>query len=476
MNFQKRAKIVVTLGPSVDSEDKVKELILSGANVVRFNTSHGDIEYHREKIRLVKKIANELNSFVATLIDLQGPKIRFGKFEFEIPLKKDEIIILEHYEGAPKEGIIPVDYKGLADDVQKGDVILADDGKIRFEVIKVSDNKVWAKVLVPNVLKQRKGINIPGATASLNAVTERDEKFIQLAVDEEADFIALSFVRKKEDILYAKKVMEKAGGDIPFVAKLEKPEAIENLEEIIEVSDAVMVARGDLGIELSPVEVPVCQKKIIEVSNKYKKPVIVATQMLESMITNSIPTRAEASDVANAILDGADAVMLSAETSVGNYPLDAVKLMREIIIATETSGFYRYDNEIPPSCDKSLKTRHAIVYGADKMISYIGAKAIVAFSHFGNSVKIMSKIKPKVPIVMITDLEETARRMALNWGVFPFCKNWDEVITKDILLKFDNFLINEINLKEGDYVIITGSQPKLITGRTNFVRVHKIGT
>ncbi len=475
MPFKKRAKIVVTLGPATDSEEVIKELIKSGANVFRFNTSHGDAEYHKSKIRLVKKIAEEMKVFAATLVDLQGPKIRIGKFDNEIHLKEGEELVLEHYEGEIKEGIIPVDYKGIANDVKENGIILIDDGKIQLKVERVKNNRVYTKVVVPNILKPRKGINIPGSTASLNAVTERDKDFIKLAVDEDADFIALSFVREKNDISEAKNYIKKFGGDIPVVAKLEKPQSMDNLEEIVEVSDALMVARGDLGIELSPVEVPICQKKIIEICNKYKKPVIVATQMLESMIENPIPTRAESSDVANAILDGADAVMLSAETSVGHYAADAVKMMSEIIVATENSGFYKYDNDIEPDVNPLTMTRHAIVYGADKMIRFVGAKAIISFSHTGKSTKILSKLKPHVPIILICDLKKTARRMALNWGVFPFYKNWDETITNDILLKFDEFLINEIGLNKDDYVIITGSQPDLITGRTNFIRVHRIG-
>lgn len=475
MTFTKKAKIVVTLGPATDSEESVKELIKAGANVFRFNTSHGEYDYHKAKIRMVKKVAEEMKVFVATLVDLQGPKIRIGKLNKEIPLNKGDEIVLEHYEGEIKEGIIPVDYKGIADDVKKDAVILVDDGKIQLKVKDINDNKVYTEVIVPNILKPRKGINIPGSTASLSAVTERDIEFIKLAVNEDVDFIALSFVREKNDVLLAKKYIQEFNGDIPVVAKMEKPQSMANLSEIVSSADAVMVARGDLGIELSPVEVPICQKKIIQECSKYKKPVIVATQMLESMIDNPIPTRAESSDVANAILDGADAVMLSAETSVGKYATEAVKMMSEIIIATEASGFYKYDYEPEMLPEISTLTRQAIVTGADRMIKTVNAKAVLSFSHSGKSTKIMSKMKPKVPIILICDTKQTARRMALSWGVFPYYKNWDEAITNDILLKFDEFLINEIKLLKGDYVIIIGSQPNLITGRTNFVRVHRIG-
>ena len=475
MTFTKKAKIVVTLGPATDSEESVKELIKAGANVFRFNTSHGEYDYHKAKIRMVKKVAEEMKVFVATLVDLQGPKIRIGKLNKEIPLNKGDEIVLEHYEGEIKEGIIPVDYKGIADDVKKDAVILVDDGKIQLKVKDINDNKVYTEVIVPNILKPRKGINIPGSTASLSAVTERDIEFIKLAVNEDVDFIALSFVREKNDVLLAKKYIQEFNGDIPVVAKMEKPQSMANLSEIVSSADAVMVARGDLGIELSPVEVPICQKKIIQECSKYKKPVIVATQMLESMIDNPIPTRAESSDVANAILDGADAVMLSAETSVGKYATEAVKMMSEIIIATEASGFYKYDYEPEMLPEISTLTRQAIVTGADRMIKTVNAKAVLSFSHSGKSTKIMSKMKPKVPIILICDTKQTARRMALSWGVFSYYKNWDETITGEILLSFDEFLINEIGLKTDDYVIIIGSQPNLITSRTNFVRVHRIG-
>ncbi len=474
--FEKRTKIVVTIGPACDTEEKIKELILSGANVFRLNTSHGDINYHKEKIRLIKKVAESMGVYTATLVDLQGPKIRIGKFDGEIPLQIGQELILKHKnEFGTKKNIIPVDYEGISKDVKPKDIILADDGKIQFEVVEINGDEVKVKVTVPNILKPRKGLNIPGSSSSLNAVGEKDITFIEFAVNENADFIALSFVRKKEDVLCAKEYIKKFKGNIPIIAKLEKPQAMDNLEEIVDVSDACMVARGDLGIELSPVEVPVCQKKIINECNRQNKPVIVATQMLESMIKNPIPTRAESSDVANAVLDGADAVMLSGETSVGSYAAQAVKMMKEIIIASELSGFYNYDREIKSMNSTYAKTRCAIVYGADKMIEYTGAKAIISFSQYGTSTKIMSKIKPKAPIIMICNHKQSARRMALSWGVFPFYREWDEVITDNLILKFDEFLINEIGLQKDDYVIITGSQPKLIGGRTNFIRVHRIG-
>lgn len=472
-NFLKRTKIVATIGPAVDSSEGIKKLLELGVNVFRLNTSHGTMEDHLEKFKTIRSVCDKYDYNAAIMIDLQGPKIRVGNLEKDIELKTGQKAIFAH--NSTEKDIIPVDYEGIANDVSKGNKILLDDGKIQAIVKDVQDNKVYVEITNGGILKPRKGLNIPGATNSLNAVTKRDIEFIKFAVENKADYIALSFVRTKEDVLLAKKYINDLKADIPIISKLEKPQAIENLESIVSVSDCIMVARGDLGIELSPVEVPICQKQIIEECNKQKKPVIVATQMLESMINEPIPTRAESSDVANAILDGADAVMLSGETSVGKFAFEAVETMAKIAKTVENSEFYKFDNDFKISEEMAI-TRQAIAFGADKMLKYVNAKALLSFSHFGYSTRLMSKLKPSVPIIMVTDLKETQRKMALNWGVFAFCKNWDDVLGSELLINIDNFLINEIGLKQGDYVIITGSAPKLITGRTNFVRVHKIGT
>ena len=472
-NFLKRTKIVATIGPAVDSSKGIKRLLELGVNIFRLNTSHGTMEDHLEKFKTIRSVCDKYDYNAAIMIDLQGPKIRVGNLEKDIELKTGQKAIFAH--NSTEKDIIPVDYEGIANDVSKGNKILLDDGKIQAIVKDVQDNKVYVEITNGGILKPRKGLNIPGATNSLNAVTKRDIEFIKFAVENKADYIALSFVRTKEDVLLAKKHINDLKADIPIISKLEKPQAIENLESIVSVSDCIMVARGDLGIELSPVEVPICQKQIIEECNKQKKPVIVATQMLESMINEPIPTRAESSDVANAILDGADAVMLSGETSVGKFAFEAVETMAKIAKTVENSEFYKFDNDFKISEEMAI-TRQAIAFGADKMLKYVNAKALLSFSHFGYSTRLMSKLKPSVPIIMVTDLKETQRKMALNWGVFAFCKNWDDVLGSELLINIDNFLINEIGLKQGDYVIITGSAPKLITGRTNFVRVHKIGT
>ncbi len=474
-NYSKRTKIVATIGPAVSTKEAVANLIKAGANVFRLNSSHGSLDDHREKFNLIRKVSNELGVYCAIMIDLQGPKIRVGSLIADMELKKNQKVVFSHMQKQIDDKIIPVDYEGISNDVKKGSRILLDDGKIIAIVDEVNDKRVCATVVNGGILKSRKGLNIPGSTASLSAVTEKDVDYIKFAIEMGADYIALSFVRQKEDVLLAKKYINDLNSSIPVIAKLEKPQAIDNLKEIISVADCIMVARGDLGIELSAVEVPICQKLIISECNKQKKPVIVATQMLESMINEPIPTRAEVSDVANAIIDGADAVMLSGETSVGNFAIKAVETMSEIAKHTEESVFYEFDKDFELSEDMAL-TRQAIVFGADKMLKYVNAKAVLSFSHFGYSTRLMSKLKPSVPIILVSDLVDTCRKMSLAWGVYPFHKKWDSVLSADLLLKIDEFLTNEAGLKMGDYVVITGSAPNLITGRTNFVRVHKIGT
>ncbi len=471
--FYKRTKIVATLGPASESEENIRELILNGVNVFRLNTSHGTQEEHKQRFNNVRKIAKELDVFVGIIIDLQGPKIRLGNLKEDIPLKNGQELVFQHTADYIN-GIIPVDYSGIAKDVKSGDKMLIDDGKIVLEVLKTENEKVYAKVLNDGILKSRKGLNIPGSTSSLDAVTKRDIEFIKFAVENNADYIALSFVREKSDIEQAKKYIKEFGGSCAIISKIEKPQAIKNLDEIISVSDCIMVARGDLGIELSPVDISLHQKNIIKKANEYKTPVIVATQMLETMINEPIPTRAESSDVANAILDGADAVMLSAETSVGKYPVLAVKTMSEIAHSIENSNFYKYDIEEDVVDVRNALTRRAVVFAADKMIKYVNAKAMLSFSHAGYSSCLLSKLKPSVPIITISDEEATCRKLALAWGVYPYVKKWDNIVSRDLLEEINEFLKKEFGFQKDDYVIITGSAPYLISGRTNFVRVHRI--
>ena len=470
--MNKKTKIVATLGPACDSYEKVSELIKAGVSMFRFNTSHETSEAHRARIEVVRKVSQDLNKFIPILIDLQGPKIRIGNLEKEICLEEGDKLILS----AKNTGncIIPVDYDGIANDVKPGDMVMIDDGKIELQVDKSEDDNVYATVVNGGLLKSRKGLNIPGSTASLAAVTERDVKFINFAVDNSADYIALSFVRCKEDIMTAKHHIQSLGGDIPVIAKIEKPQAVDNMVEIIQAADGVMVARGDLGIEISPEKVPIVQKEIINEANKQRKVVIVATQMLETMIEQPIPTRAEASDIANAIIDGADAIMLSGETSVGKFPVEAVHMMDMIARNVEHSSFCKYDIDMPINPNYQI-TRQAVVNGAIKMAEDVSAKAIVSFTHTGYTAKLIAKKRPIVPVITISDSQATCRRLNLYWDLYPFLKDWDRVLNREFLIDLDEFLLDSTDLKHDDYIILTGSIPKLITGKTNFLRVHRIG-
>ena len=469
-----KTKIVATLGPATSSYEMIKQLVEAGATMFRLNTSHGTEEGHAENILNIRKISKETGRYIPILIDLQGPKIRVGNISAPVPIKQGEEIVLEATDVTTNPEIIPVDYEGIAEDVKPGDKVLLDDGKIGLEVLGVKDGRVRTKVLYGDLIRPRKGINLPGTTASLAAVTERDVEYIRFAVEYEADYIALSFVREAKDIELAKKYIKDYGGRIPVIAKIEKPQAVEKLEEIIKVSDGIMVARGDLGIEMSPEEVPIVQKYIVDQAIRYRKACIVATQMLESMIEEPIPTRAEASDVANAIFDGTDAIMLSGETAMGKYPVEAVKMMKKIASNVEDCNFCLSNLDLEISNEYELSPQ-AISNAAVKMAEDLQAKAIMAFTHSGYTPRLLSKLRPSVPIIAISDLESTCRRLCLYWDIFADHKEWDTVLDADLLGKIDDYILENTNFKKGERIIIIGSIPKLITGRTNFIRVHRIG-
>lgn len=471
---QARTKIVATLGPATSSYEIILELVKAGATMFRLNTSHGNEEGHAQNIKYIREVSKKTGKFIPVLVDLQGPKIRVGNIPAPREIKVGEEIILEASNDVNNQEIIPVDYEGIAGDVKVGEKILLDDGKIGLEVLKIDGKKVHAKVLYGETIRPRKGINIPGATASLSAVTDRDIEFIRFAVEYDADYIALSFVREAKDIELAKRHIKNFGGNIPVIAKIEKPQAVENLEEILRVTDGIMVARGDLGIEMSPEDVPMTQKYIVEETIKERKVCIVATQMLESMIEDPIPTRAEASDVANAILDGTDAIMLSGETAMGKYPIEAVKMMRKIATNVESDNFMLSNLDLAMSEHYELSPQ-AISNATVKMAEDLNAKAIMAFTHSGYTPKLLSKLKPSVPILAISDLESTCRRLNLYWDIYADKKDWDTVLDADLLEKIDDYILTKTDFKKGERIIIIGSIPKLITGRTNFIRVHRIG-
>ena len=473
--FQRiKTKIVATLGPATSSYEMISQLVDAGASMFRLNTSHGSEEGHAANIEIIRKISKESGKFIPILVDLQGPKIRVGNIKEPVEIKEGQEIVLEATDDINNPAIIPVDYEGIADDVKPGDKVLLDDGNVGLQVIEVKNHQVHAKVLYGKVIKPRKGINLPGSTASLSAVTERDVEFIGFAVEYDADYVALSFVREARDIELAKKYIKDFGGNIPVIAKIEKPQAVEKLEEILKVADGIMVARGDLGIEMSPEEVPIVQKFIVDQTIRERKVCIVATQMLESMIENPIPTRAEASDVANAILDGTDAIMLSGETAMGKHPVDAVRMMRKIASNVEECNFCLSNLDLEMN-DKYELSPQAISNAAVKMAEDLHAKAIMAFTHTGYTPKLLSKLRPTVPIIAISDMESTCRRLSLYWDIFADYKEWDTVLDADLLEKIDEYILSHTDFKKGERIIIIGSIPKLITGRTNFIRVHRIG-
>lgn len=469
-----KTKIVATLGPATSTFESILELAKAGATMFRLNTSHDTMEIHAGRIEAIRKVEKELNRFIPIMIDLQGPKIRVGTLTEPIELKDGQEILIEPSLEQKDKNIIPVDYPGIINDVKIGERVLLDDGKIELKIVEVFKDKIKAQVVHGDFLKSRKGLNLPGSQGSLAAVTDRDEEFIKFAIEQNADYIALSFVRESCDVLLAKKYIQKFGGNIPVIAKIEKPQALENLTSIMYEADGVMVARGDLGIEMSPEQVPLAQKVIIEEAIKARKVCIVATQMLESMIEQPIPTRAEASDVANAILDGTDAVMLSGETAMGKYPVEAVKMMRMIANNIEDSNFSLCDLDLEINENYEI-TPQAIANAAVKMAEDLDARAILAFTHTGYTPRLLSKVKPSVPIIAISDQEKTCRKLALYWDIHPTCKNWDTVLDKDLLDEIDNFIYEKTDFKKDERIIIIGSIPKLITGRTNFIRVHRIG-
>ncbi len=471
---QARTKIVATLGPATSTKPMITELVKAGATMFRLNTSHGNEEGHAQNIKFIREISKEMGKFIPILVDLQGPKIRVGNISTPRNIKVGEEIILEASTNVNDLEIIPVDYDGIANDVSVGEKILLDDGKVGLEVVAVDGKKVRAKVLYGDIIKPRKGINIPGATASLSAVTDRDVEFIRFAVEYDIDYIALSFVREAKDIELAKKHIKNFGGNIPVIAKIEKPQAVENLDEILKITDGIMVARGDLGIEMPTEDVPMIQKLIVDKTIKERKVCIVATQMLESMIEEPIPTRAEASDVANAILDGTDAIMLSGETAMGKYPVEAIKMMRKIATSVEC-GVFALSNLNLDINDNYELSPQAISNAAVRMVKDLNARAILAFTHTGYTPRLLSKLKPSVPIIAISDLESTCRRLNLYFDIYADKREWDSVLNADLLKKIDDYILNKTDFKKGERIIIIGSIPKLITGRTNFIRVHRIG-
>lgn len=471
----KKTRIVCTIGPAVESEEMLKKLIEAGMNVARLNTSHGNPETHELRINSIKKIRKEIGLPIATLLDLEGPKMRTGNFkEEEVELQDGEDFILTNEDIIGDSKKVGLTYKGLPEDVKENDIILVNDGKVKLKVINSDGKNIKTKIINGGIITHRRGINVPGVDIRLPALTEKDMMYIKKAVEWDVDYVAQSFVRKAEDVVLTKKVLTELGApDIPVIVKIETIQSIDNLEKIIDEADGVMVARGDLGVE-APVEmIPILQKRIIELANSKSKPVITATQMLETMIDNPVPTRAEATDISNAILDGTDAVMLSAETSVGKYPIESVKVMSNVAIETE-----KYLSEFGSKLIYTIeqgedRTTNAISKAAIETAVDINAKVIVATTYSGSTARAISRFRRNIDIIAASPRESTYNRMALVWGVIPIIV--PRFTDTDTMLEMVSSKIKTLKYADsGDEIIVTASIPYGFPGKTNLLKIHKI--
>ncbi len=468
-----RTKIVATIGPASRSPENLERLITTGVDVVRLNFSHGEHEDHLAVIRSTREISARLDRSVAILQDLCGPKIRTGKLQGGAPIElvKGERITIttdESVEGTPR--LISTTYDPLPQDVRPGDRILLDDGNLELRVVRAAGSEVACEIVVGGWLKPAKGMNLPGVKLSTPALTEKDKRDLAFGVHHGVDFVALSFVRQAQDVLEAKDLIRSLGGSAPLIAKIEKREAIDDLPSILEATDGVMVARGDLGVELSTEEVPTLQKRIIEMANGAGKTVITATQMLESMIEHPRPTRAEASDVANAILDGTDAIMLSAETAAGHYPVEAVETMARIARYTEEHYGPRSPNRTVAG-PGSMVAR-SLAHVAATVAEELDCKLILVFTASGSTARLVSNQRPPAPIVAITYVEDTYRRLALSWGVVPLRSSF-AANTDDMIVQGEAMLKEKGLAHPGDTIIMLGGQSHT-AGATNMLRVHTI--
>ena len=467
----RRAKIVCTLGPAVESVEKITELIDAGMNMARLNLSHGSHDEHQKRLDLVRVASKKANKAVAILVDLQGPKIRLGRFSSgPHELSRGDTFTITTDDIAGTKDKVSTTYKGLPGDCKAGDAIMIDDGKVSVQVVQVKGNDVITKVIQPGMVSNNKGINLPGVAVSLPALSEKDIADLRWGLKAGVDFIALSFVRNAADIKDIHKIMDEVGVKVPVIAKIEKPQAVENLQEIVDAFDGIMVARGDLGVELPIEDVPMVQKRCITMARESAKPVIVATQMLDSMISNSQPTRAEATDCANAVLDGADALMLSGETSVGDFPIDAVKVMARIIERTEEVAL----DQIPPLKHSPATKAGAITKAATEVGLTVGAKYLVAFTQSGDSARRMSRLRSPIPMLALTPEIGTYNRLALSWGVESLLTA-SVNHTDEMVMQVDTILIESKRVKIGDLVLIVAGSPPGIPGSINAMRVHKIG-
>lgn len=480
--LDKFTKIVATIGPSSSDREIITRMMKAGADVFRLNFSHGDFAIHEKSVKLIREAAKSLNRHVAIFQDLQGPKIRIGKLQKEsYQLHEGDSLIITTEEITGDFKRVSIDYPYLHEEAQAGHRILIDDGLIELEVQKVQERDIHCRVMNPGILKPRKGVNLPHIKLkNISSITEKDQADLAFAFSHEIDFVALSFVRQAEDVKELKLLMlQKHGRHLPIISKIEKPEAVDDLENIIEISDAIMVARGDLGVETSAEEVPIIQKTIIRRCNLMGKPVITATQMLESMIQNPRPTRAEAADVANAILDGTSAVMLSGETAAGKYPVEAVEIMARIAKKTESSIMFKrlvFEKRLNREDYRmNLKTRpwEAVGMAAVELAETVNARFIACFTQSGGTARLISKMRPPMHVVGFSPSLATIRQLCLAWGVYPM--EIGDVATVDQLLegapealKFKDMVV------EDDMLVITAGVPVGSSGKTNMIKVVRI--
>lgn len=470
----RKTKIVATLGPSSNSEEMLARMIMAGVNVVRLNFSHGSAEEHIKRAEIVRAIAAKLNRPIGVLCDLQGPKIRIGKFEFgKITLKTGDLFILDADCELGNQDHVGLDYKTLPQEVREDVVLLLDDGRITMQVSRVKGNQIHCVVLSGGVLSNNKGINRQGGGLSADALTKKDREDIKTAVALEADYIAMSFPKSAVDVELARTLVKKAGGTASIIAKIERAEAIENLESIIEASDAIMVARGDLGVEVGDAAVPGLQKRMIRMARAQNKLVITATQMMESMITSPIPTRAEVSDVANAVLDGTDAVMLSAETAAGQFPLETVQAVHRVVMEAEKEYINQYHAQ--KADQVYLKTDETIAAAAIYTAKHFKVKAIAALTQSGNAAQWLSRADAEVPIYALSPDKYARRKLTLHRGVYPFPIEQGGKHKDEVLHEMEQVLLQQKMVNLGDLVLLTFGEPIGSPGGTNTLKIVKIG-
>lgn len=484
---QKFTKIVATLGPNSAKPDLIQGLLNNGADVIRLNFSHGAHEDHARAVQMVRAAAQKLGRHIGIFQDLQGPKIRLGQLASEsLEITTGEILVLTTddviggvYDGVKK---VAIDHRTLHEEVQPGHRILIDDGLIELTVERCEGHEIISRTVNGGLLKPRKGVNLPNIKLKISAITEKDRNDLRFAYEHELDYVALSFVRDAEDIRELIDFMLSSfGRKIPIIAKIEKPEAFQHIEAIIAVADVIMVARGDLGVETSPQEVPLMQKAIIRHCNRVGKPVITATQMLESMISNPRPTRAEANDVANAILDGTDAVMLSGETAIGRYPLEAVRMMQAIAYSVEASDIFKAStkqNTLSRAQTRAtdrvnISIENAVYYTTVNLATQVQARYIVGYTNSGNSILGLTKFRPLAPLLAFSAKPAVLRKLALVWGVEPLQLGGMNSVD-ELLESATEFLANKGMVEPGEIVVFTAGVPVGVSGGTNMIKVMKV--